>query len=860
MLAFDENTKEQYKAYERQFDVVGNLYLSKKRISKNLFNYKTVIGGWIDRNNVIQNSGITTYCYSDYIEVEPNTTYTINLYDKTGLQSGAVLEYNTSKSYLNLFILETYTPITFTTSSNTHYVRFTCRQDSKQKVQLEKGSLVSDYEEYGVQVNDYNTINTISKNLINIRSISEYNFVLSNELKANTTYSLSFEGGPISYNIRTEMGGTVLISGVRENYCTFTTDNTGKAFFNGWNGNFPLTNFMLVEGNIALPYEEYGIITTKSKNLFDAYKPIVKASDYVDEEIINSGTLRVINQNDTAGWRYVYYPLNNVLGKTLTFKTEFENNNKCAMIQIYTYNSSNQLINGLMSSTNNSAFYGTLSMTYTFPSEYPQNIVGYAIGFYSRNGATTLLEDDDYCIYKNIMIYEGTQNIPYEAYNTTPFRLTSENECKILSFNINENTDMYHASLPYNTMTIDVDNEKGYFTDYDVDSIINLLNTDCYVDLFIKINDGYYYRIMQMNFDKITSSDYEKATLSFKSCISLLKTLLLKDNTNLIQYDAWSKRRIKSYLKDNYNLVYKVPDNRINTSAIYWYDDTEFGVRTAININTVEDMILQESTNYGNIYSTGLIINNANNEIETKYFKENGDEIILRDYQIEKSLLKREDQYRGVLRNRITQRNWEASNDTFNLVLTGKFTSKYETRMIRNNNYKLNTLTTSDVTITNGTLLNVYTNVTINEGCVIAFSGNIGDNYTITINKANMIKNTSQTKGQDYIGNIDDTTKILQINENAPFWQMYYYHFILEDKQVKSNAEAKIMALPYLELGDTIEIETDLANLPITITSINLNYDGGLTQTIKGYELWWDALFPADDLYPSDTLYPNTSI
>ena len=44
----------------------------------------------------------------------------------------------------------------------------------------------------------------------------------------------------------------------------------------------------------------------------------------------------------------------------------------------------------------------------------------------------------------------------------------------------------------------------------------------------------------------------------------------------------------------------------------------------------------------------------------------------------------------------------------------------------------------------------------------------------------------------------------------------------------------------------------------MTITEINMNFDGGLTETIKGYELGWDALFPSDDLYPENDLYPNT--
>ena len=83
---------------------------------------------------------------------------------------------------------------------------------------------------------------------------------------------------------------------------------------------------------------------------------------------------------------------------------------------------------------------------------------------------------------------------------------------------------------------------------------------------------------------------------------------------------------------------------------------------------------------------------------------------------------------------------------------------------------------------------------------------------------------------------------------------------ILLERQIKSNIEVRAMGLPYLEVGDTIEVETELAKILMTISELDINFDGGLTETIRGYELGWDALFPADDLYPSNDLYPNTPI
>ena len=38
-----------------------------------------------------------------------------------------------------------------------------------------------------------------------------------------------------------------------------------------------------------------------------------------------------------------------------------------------------------------------------------------------------------------------------------------------------------------------------------------------------------------------------------------------------------------------------------------------------------------------------------------------------------------------------------------------------------------------------------------------------------------------------------------------------------------------------LEVGDTIEVETELAKILMTISELNMNFDGGLTMTLRGY-------------------------
>ena len=451
-------------------------------------------------------------------------------------------------------------------------------------------------------------------------------------------------------------------------------------------------------------------------------------------------------------------------------------------------------------------------------------------------------------------MYISEEDIDYEEYGTiindyTLFPLTEENECKILEFNINEKTDIYYTSLPYNTMTIKVDNEKGYFTDYDVDSIVNKLNTDCYVDLFIKINEDDYYKIMTMKFDKISSSDYEKATLSFKSSISLLKTLPLRDKyISVFNKQNVRKNTLINYLKNNYNLdlISDDPDNSLMLETYYF------------NINTIESILLQAGTRKGELYNATLTLNDSQDRIVQRTWKNYSQDTILRDYHLEKAIIKREDNYRGIHRKYVSNMEWEESTDKYDFTINGILNSYSDTLVIRNSNYKLNTITNSDITTQNLSSFNVIQGE-VDDILLLTINGNIGSNYTISISKNNIIKKKNNYYTEENLGNVDDTTKVLNITENAPIFSQYY-NLILNDKQVKSNISCKIIGLPYIEIGDTVEIETELAKILMTITEIDMNFDGGLTETIKGYELGWDALFPSDTLYPSDDLYPNRPI
>lgn len=457
-------------------------------------------------------------------------------------------------------------------------------------------------------------------------------------------------------------------------------------------------------------------------------------------------------------------------------------------------------------------------------------------------------------VFSETMLVEGTEAIPYEKYGTyvnnyKQFYLTEENNCKILSFYINEKTDVYYTSLPYNTMTIEVDNEKGYFTDYDDDSIVNKLNSDCYLILYLKINDTQPMQCRRMKFDKISYSDYEKAKLTFKSTRAFLKNLPLRDYLKDFNVTEWGLTRLRQYMWENYEIDVRYNGN--NRTVI-----NSFNFRTS----SIENMILEAGTYQGTLERSVLVLDDYMNYLRFKTWGTTAEEKITKDYELSKPIVKRENSYTGVKHYDLTNSSsyYTSSSETYHRTIAGTLSSVKEVIIYRDNNYKLNELTINDMTASSGITLEVETNTNYNI-VMLTIEGSIGQEYTITINKANIKKRTIDNIVEKNIGATSDTSKILTITESSPLMPNYY-NLILSEKKIKSYVEAEIMALPYLELGDTIEVETDNANVIITISEIDMKFDGGLTETIKGYELGWDALYPSDTLYPSDNLYPNTPI
>lgn len=120
------------------------------RESVNLFDKSNITAGWLYyQDNSLRDTSSTTYYTSDYIPVKPNTTYSLDIVDSTSMGSGGIMQYNSSKEWISPGIPEKSSTFTFTTSSNTHYVRFSFRYSSRNEIQFQKGSSITSYEPYG---------------------------------------------------------------------------------------------------------------------------------------------------------------------------------------------------------------------------------------------------------------------------------------------------------------------------------------------------------------------------------------------------------------------------------------------------------------------------------------------------------------------------------------------------------------------------------------------------------------------------------------------------------------------------------------------------------------------------------------
>ena len=283
-----------------------NFAESERQKSKNLFN-----GNWhynygmTTEGHLGENSNENT---SHFIEVAPNTTYTIS-----GVSFKYVAEYTSNNE--SSFVKLSYSS-TFTTSATTHYIRFTIDNSvSYTNAQLEEGSVATSFQKFNGEITHNGDVSVVfaeserqkSKNLFNAEAIpitssyvtydkdtNTFTYTVNSTIESTSTSFAILKYGKLkpgtytmSFNTTSTIGNTApaivakldeydnfSLSIATKNiidgyvYLTFTLTeetNIGLAWYYkaGWiAGDAPpgvktLTNLQLEEGSIATNYQSY---------------------------------------------------------------------------------------------------------------------------------------------------------------------------------------------------------------------------------------------------------------------------------------------------------------------------------------------------------------------------------------------------------------------------------------------------------------------------------------------------------------------------------------------------------------------------------------------------------------------------
>jgi len=201
-------------------------------LGKNNFNYLTATDNfYVGENGVIDASA--TYCYSDYIKVNQSTDY-YGIGGDLGMRFTCFYDENKdvitggSGSLTN----------TFTTTSNTHFVRITIFKSAKLTFQLEEGTSKTDFERYGYKF-DTNTINNDEVSPVEI-AIAPKLYTLNNAELA--VYYENIHKNPKLFEGKCEISGSFGKQTSQSTKFTPTSTGTSSVSVTTANDDFDIVN------------------------------------------------------------------------------------------------------------------------------------------------------------------------------------------------------------------------------------------------------------------------------------------------------------------------------------------------------------------------------------------------------------------------------------------------------------------------------------------------------------------------------------------------------------------------------------------------------------------------------------------
>jgi hypothetical protein len=433
------------------------------------------------------------------------------------------------------------------------------------------------------------------------------------------------------------------------------------------------------------------------------------------------------------------------------------------------------------------------------------------------------------------MLNEGTTPLPYEEAGT----IIDESVCQIADFNVDEKVDIYNQELPFSELSVDVDNSNGYFSDFSETSIVDKLNKDAFIEFYFNIHETGWCKSWTMQFDSL-KADNQKATLIFKPYVMSVYNSSLYDKNKYFNKTSWvvtqSESDFEQYFKDNYNIDVKVVLNISSTGV-----GIDIGRK---GFNKVSNLLLYYGTFLGSSTLTNkakMLVIDDNKQLYFWNIERDTPEMEMPySFLLEKPLITREtlDEVKLNIHN---VKSYTTDTYNYQKEISSTFINDVDTLVIYGENYDFSLLNTSDITITNGTLVSMTKSQTNTQDngihyIMLEISGNVGDSYTIKINAQlrheNVVEDKQSIQRKTNAVNVKNS---ITINYNAISNNNYWTTLL---QKLDKKIQFRIPACPFLQVGDAIELTNEDETSEIyVITELHTSWNGGFIMEIIAYHL-----------------------
>lgn len=401
---------------------------------------------------------------------------------------------------------------------------------------------------------------------------------------------------------------------------------------------------------------------------------------------------------------------------------------------------------------------------------------------------------------------------------------------QILNFNVDETSDIYYEKMPFSEMCVEVDNTDGYFSDFTENSITSLLNKDCYIDIYLDVNNTDWCKSWTMQFDRL-SADNESAKLYFKPYVSSvigLEQLYDKNKQFLDNTGIWDLEKFNSYMKTNYDVEIEEDETYTGRIMVNWAGS-----------KNIDSMLLQFASAVGNNEKGQILSIKENKKLRYKRFVVNGttQDDITSDIIIQKPIITKET-LQGIVNKFISIKSYTSSPVNWQKQVDGVLKEDTDVLVVYENDYDLSNVSTSDITITGASLVSVSHSISGgamglgSHYLLLEISGNAGERYTININAS--VPHTDEISSHEEIyakGSYETTKDFIKLQLDEVI-NTYYWEQLLNHLQKKITFQVK--ALPYLQVGDSITLENE-GN--VVITELHTKWNNGFLMDVVAYKV-----------------------